>query len=353
MFPPPFFDRARTAAARLPASARGALWMVASAAFFASLTGMIRHLSAEMHPFEIAFFRNLFGLCFMLPWLWRVGLRGLRTRRRGLYTVRALVGLLAMLTWFYALSLPEMPLADAVALSFTAPLFATVGAALFLGETVRVRRWSATAVGFLGAMLILRPGLENLGTANLLVLISAAAMAVTALMIKALSRTEPVSAIVIYMVIYMTPLTFIPALLVWRTPDAGQLLSLAALAAVATLGNLTATRAFAATEATVVLPFDFVRLPFAALIGFLAFAEAPDSWTWAGAAVIAAATLYIARREARLERGRRHRPGANGGSDGGGNYGRGAGANGGSDAGGNGGSDGGGNGGRGPGPGAP
>ncbi len=304
--------RAKSAAERLPASAKGALWMTTGAGFFAIVTGMIRYLSEDLHPFEIAFFRNFFGLMFMVPWLMRVGLMRLRTRRVRLYTVRGLTGMLAMLTWFYALSL--MPLADAVALSFTSPLFATAGAALFLAERVGLRRWSATVVGLVGAMMILRPGPGTFDLAAALVLVSAAAMAATALMIKELSRTEPVDAMVIYMVLYMTPLTFVPALIVWQTPDWEQLVWLLALAAVGTLGNISATRAFAAAEASALFPYDFVRLPFTALIGFFAFAQVPDRWTWIGAGVIALSSLYIAHREARLERMARRAAGGEGGA---------------------------------------
>jgi S-adenosylmethionine uptake transporter len=300
----------KAAAERLPASVKGALWMIAAAGFFAGLTGMIRYLSEDLHPFEIAFFRNLFGLMIMVPWLMRVGVMRLRTKRLRLYTWRGLTGALAMLTWFYALSL--MPLADAVALSFTSPLFATAGAALFLSERVGSRRWSATAVGFIGAMLILRPGPGTFEAGAMVVLVSAAAMAATALMVKDLSRTEPVDAVVVYTVVFMTPLTALPALFVWQTPDWEHLIWLVALGAVGTLGNIAAVRAFAVAEASALFPYDFVRLPFVALIGFLAFSEIPDRWTWIGAGVIALSSLYIAHREARLERKARRAAGGEG-----------------------------------------
>lgn len=292
--------QAKAAAERLPASLKGALWMIAGAGLFAGLTGMIRYLSQDLHPFEIAFFRNLFGLMIMVPWLMRVGIMRLRTKRLRLYTWRGLTGTLAMLAWFYAISV--MPLADAVALSFTSPLFATAGAALVLAERVGSRRWSATVVGFIGAMLILRPGPGTFEAAALVALFAAAAMATTALMVKELSRTEPVDAVVVYTVVFMTPLTAVPALLVWETPDWGLVLWLVGLGAVGTIGNIAVTRAFAVAEASAVFPYDFVRLPFVALIGFFAFSEIPDRWTWIGGGVIALSSLYIAHREARLER---------------------------------------------------
>ena len=286
--------------ARLPASTRGTMWMVLGAGLMATLAALIRGLSTSLHPFEIAFFRSFLGLVFIVPWLLRSGLPAVRTKRLRLFSIRAVVGALAMLTWFYALSI--MPLADAVALSFTTPLFITAGAALFLGEDVRARRWTATIIGFCGAMIVLRPGAGTLSLAAPLVLISAAAMAGAGLMVKELSRTEPAKVIVLYMVLFMSPLTLIPALFVWRWPSPTELAWLAVLAAVATAGNFSYTRALTETDVSVVTPFDFVRLPFAAALGFFAFGEVPDLMTWIGGAVIATASIYVAHREAKIER---------------------------------------------------
>ncbi len=284
----------------IPAPLHGMAWMVASCLGFALLTVLIRHVSADLHPFEIVFFRNFFGLLAMLPWVWRVGISGLRTRRLGAYGVRAVTGLIAMLCWFTAISL--MPLAEATALSFTAPLFATLGAALFLGETVRLRRWTATIAGFAGAMIILRPGIEAISPAALLALAASAFMAVSVLTIKSLSRTESPNAIVLYMGLMITPLSLPPALMVWTMPALETWGWLAALGGLATLGHLALVRAFAAAEVSAVLPLDFSRLIFIALLAFVFFGERPDAWTWTGAAVIFAAVLYTAHRESRLGR---------------------------------------------------
>lgn len=282
-----------------------ALWATAASVTFAAMIGMIRYVAVVdgMHPFEIAFFRNLFGLAFMLPWLTRSGLSGLKTRRQGLYAVRAALGLLAMLTWFWALA--EMPLAEAVALSYTAPIFATVLAALVLGEIVRARRWTATIIGFVGAMVILRPGLQELTPAALVVLVSAASFAGSIIVMKMLSRTEPTNAIVTYMVIYLTPMSLLPALFVWTTPDLATILRLLVLGGLATGAHLCITRAFAAADASAVMPFDFMRLPCVALIGYLVFAETADLWTWVGAVIIFGASVYIARRETQVARQQR------------------------------------------------
>jgi len=282
-------------AATIPAPVRGALWMTGAAVAFSGMIGLLRIATDALHPFEVAFFRNAFGLAFMLPWLARTRFQGLVTRRQGLYFWRAATGLVAMIAWFYGLSL--LPLGEAVALSFTTPLFVTLGAALFLGEVVRARRLTATVVGFLGVLIIIRPGAEAVSPAALIVLLSAVFAAASALMIKALSRTEGANAIVTYMVVYLTPLSLVPALFVWQWPDAATLAVLAGVGGLATLGHVALTRAMKAADVSVVLPFEYLRLPLVAAIGYLAFGEVIDGWTWLGAAVITAAALYIAHRE--------------------------------------------------------
>jgi len=139
---------------------RGALYVIAASFFFAAMGALIRLGATELHAFQIAFLRNFFGLLFMLPWLYRDGFAVLKTERLRLYWLRAVLGVITMLTWFWAMTV--MPLAEAVSLSFSAPLFVTIGAALILGEYVGARRWSATIVGFLGVMVILRPGINSI-----------------------------------------------------------------------------------------------------------------------------------------------------------------------------------------------
>ena len=282
-----------------PASAplRGAMWMMLAGASFAAMTVVIRYQTSEMNPFELAFFRNLFGLLMVLPWIWRSGLTGLKTKRLGTHGFRATVGLIAMSCWFVAISM--MPVAEATALSFTAPLFSTVGAALFLGETVRIRRWMATAIGFVGALVILRPGEMEFGLPAGLVLAASAFMSMSALTVKSLSRTEKASSILVYMGLLMTPVSFIPAAFFWTTPQPMDWLWFVALGLFASMGQMSMVRAFSSADISAVLPFDFFRLIFAAIFGYLFFTEEPDMWTWVGAAIIFSATLYTARREAR------------------------------------------------------
>ncbi len=285
---------------RLADPTRGAVFMIAAAAGFAVMMAIVRYVSRELHPFEVAFFRNLFGLGLMAPWIVRVGRDSLTTRRWAMHLLRSLAGLAAMLTLFTALSL--LPLAEVTALTFTAPLFTTIGAAVILGETVKARRWSATLVGFAGALIILRPGAETIRPEALIALAAAALMACAFLTVKSLSRTEHPNTIVLMMGVLMTPLSLVPALFVWTPPTAHLWGWLAAMGLAATIGQVFLTRAFAAADASAVLPFDFSRLVFVAILGYVFFGERPDVWTWAGAGVIVAASGYIAHREAALGR---------------------------------------------------
>jgi drug/metabolite transporter (DMT)-like permease len=251
----------------------------------------------------VVFFRNFAGFAFMLPWLCRTGLSALRTDHTRYYLGRSFMGFLSMLLWFTALAM--MPLAEATALSFTSPLFATIFAVLLLHEVVRARRWSATVIGFLGAMIILRPGMESLGLAHWLVLASSALGGLNAILIKQLTRTENANAIVTYMTLYIIPMSLVPALFVWTMPPLHTWPLIALLGFIATLGHQAMTRAFAATDTTIVMSFDYARLPFVAVIAWFAFGEVPDLWTWVGAAVIVGASTYIAHREAVVARTRR------------------------------------------------
>ena len=297
---PPLKSLAAAAAGRAPVAMRAAALMVVAMICFTVMSAIIRHLSGGLSPFEIAFFRNFFGLVALAPWFWQHGLAGLKTRRHGLFALRGLMGPLNMWAWFYALSL--MPLGDVMALSFTAPLFATIAAVLFLREVVRGRRWTATAIGFLGTLIIVRPGAGVLEPGALLVLFSSAMLGLNVCIVKVLARTEKSGAIVAYMGIYLAPITLIPALFVWQWPTLEQALWLIAVGLAGNANMYGFARAFRIGDASLAMPFDFIRLPFTALVGYLAFAQQPDLWVWIGAAVIFTGSAYVTHREALAQR---------------------------------------------------
>ena len=275
---------------------RAAAMMVGAMIFFGMMSTFIRLASAQLHAFEIVFFRNFLAVLIMLPWVMRHGLGSMRTNRFGLLSLRAVLNVSAMLAGFTALTL--IPLAEATALSFTAPLFATVGAALILGETVRARRIAAVLIGFAGTMIVLRPGVEAITPGALLAIFNAFLLAMTLLVVKVLTRTERPESVVIYMVLLQSPMALVPALFVWQWPEPLTWLWLFALACAGTAGHILFTRAMAIAEVTQVQPFEFIRLPLIAVIAYLLFDEVPTVWTWLGGAVIFAATAYITHREA-------------------------------------------------------
>jgi drug/metabolite transporter (DMT)-like permease len=291
---------------RLSPIMRATVYALCAALFFSFMAICIRAASEELHPTVIVFFRNILALLWMVPWLCQAGLGAMRTDRFSLFCVRSLLGLVGMTSGFWAVTL--IPISQATALSFSSPIFATIGAALFLGEIVRIRRWSAVIIGFLGAMIVVlgnNKGTVQIGALELgvlLALLNAVIMASNKLVLKSLTRTERPEAIVTYMVLLLTPLSLFPALLFWSWPSLSCVLWLIILALVGTVGHLCMTRAFKSADVTVVLPFDFARLPISALLAFFIFSEIPTFWTVLGGAVIFASTFYIARREAALAR---------------------------------------------------
>lgn len=291
----------------LPPVLQAAVLMIAGAFFVATQNAMIRVTSAEIHTFEIVFFRNLFGLAAMLPLLARAGPSMLRVRHPGGLLLMSVCHLAGMVCYFLAIA--YLPLADVIALSFSKPLFVTLGAALILAEVVKARRWSAVLLGFLGVLIVLRPGADVMSPYALVVLAGTLMGAATSLMIKRLTGLESVAAIVWYQALFATTLSLPLCLLHWRMPDVTEWTLLIAIGALGTLAWLTATRALSLIDASAAAPFEFLRLPFAALIAYALFAEVPKLTTWLGGAVIFAAAIYIARREAVIDRRLERKPG--------------------------------------------
>ncbi len=276
-----------------PNSFAGPMWMILAAAAFAGMTGVIRHVSADLPPLEIVFFRTLFGLLFMMPWLIRNGFSEFRRELLELYVVRAVLGVVAMTAWFYAVTM--IPITQATALNFTWPLFGAVLAAVVLNEYVPVGRWFGTMLGFAGAIVIIRPEVGGLSGGAVVALIAAAAIAASAIVIKILARSQSTNGVIAYSHVLLMPMTLVPALFVWRTPSPTMLLWLLLLGALATLAHVGVTRAVRVADASLVLPFDFMRLPFVAIIGYAAFGETLDAQTLVGATIIGVATVYVSR----------------------------------------------------------
>ncbi len=267
---------------------------------FASMHALVRDLSSELHSFQIAFVRGLVGIGFGALLVTRIGAHAFRPRSPRLMLTRGALGGVGMTLWFLGLSL--LPLAEATALSFTTAIFATLGAVLFLGERLSVRRVSAVTIGFLGVLVMLRPGVDTVQFGALVVLAASMVAGVNLCIAKVLVRRDAAEAVVFWTAIMMSVVAAVPAWTVWSTPSALAWVKLVAIGGLGTLGMLGVTHAMRLADASLVVPMHFTRLAWAAALGYLVFGELPDAWTWSGGLLIVASTTYIAVREAQLGR---------------------------------------------------
>ena len=284
-----------------PAShARAAMLMLGSTVFFAFMAIVIRLASETLHTFEIAFFRNFFGMLAALPLLYRHGPGLLKTDQLPRYFVRCAIGIGAMFASFWAIG--NLPLAHAVSLTYSSPLFVTIAAVLWLGEQVRARRWSAVTVGFIGVLVIVRPGTDGFSAGSLVAVLAAVLSGIVAIQIKQLSRTEPADRIVLWTTLLWVPMSLLPALAVWEWPRGIVWLWVVAAGILGTGGHMLWTRALKLGDVSALTPISFMQLPVVALAGWLLFGEGLDRWTVVGAVIILAANAYIAQRETQLAR---------------------------------------------------
>jgi len=282
----------------LPGSSRGIFWMIFATVFYAATYASVRFLSVDFDTFQIVFFRSTLGVILMLPWLIRSGIGVLRTDRFGMYALRTGLNYAGMVLLMYALA--NLPLQNVTGLMFTAPLFTVMFVAAILGERVGLRRWSALVIGFLGALIIIRPGIIEVSWTAIGVLVTSALYALVNTTTKSLATTEDSNKIVFFVFFLMMLVGLGPAILTWRPIAFAHIPWIIALGIFSSLATQGVTRALAVADASVVMPFNFLKLPFAALLGLIFFAEVPDFWTGMGAAVIFSGTYYIARREATL-----------------------------------------------------
>lgn len=273
----------------------GALLMALATLLVTGMVICVRMVPGRLHPFQLAFFRNCFGLAALVAWQAGSGPAFLKTRRLRLHLGRGLFNLLAMLAFYSAVFIT--PMASIAALNFTSPLFASLLAILVLKEPFRLRRLVVIAIGMAGAAIILRPGIQGIGWGPPLILFSAMMWAVSLIFIKALSRTDSSLTIATYMVIVTTPFSLLAAVPVWQWPGGEQLFWMLLVGLLGSAGQICLAQAFKMAEASSVLPFDFLQLIWAALLGFLVFGEVPDRWVWLGGTLIFISSTYLALKE--------------------------------------------------------
>ena len=299
--PPALADRL----AALSPTARGLLWATAAGAVFAVLNALMRALTLQLDPMQSQFLRYLFGFAVLLPLVWKYGWAAYRPQRIGGQFARGLVHTVGLVLWF--LALPRIPLADMTAISFTGPIFIMLGAWIFFREPMRWERWLAVGLGFVGVLIVVGPKLSFGGGAagdsdgggwwHLVMLASAPVFAASFLLTKSLTRTETTGTILIWQALTVTLFSLPLAIPVWAPVSGWQWAGFVASGALGSLGHYCLTRSFAAADISATQSAKFLDLVWAALLGWLVFADVPTQSTLIGGLLICAATLWVARRE--------------------------------------------------------
>jgi drug/metabolite transporter (DMT)-like permease len=279
----------------LSGNLRGILWISMGTIAFALNDVCVKLLGRKFDPVEIAFFRYLVGFVILSPVFWRMGRKGLATARPGIHFLRLVMACIAQIGVF--MSIIHLYLADATAISFSRPLFTTIVAVILLSELVSRKRWVATGIGFIGVIIMIRPGHAGYDPIALIAVGAAMTFAVANVLIRMMSTTEPPNRILFYYHLGGTLVFIGPTIWLWSRPVGVEWLLLAAIGALTTIGMIGFVRGFSAGEANAVGPMEYIRLIYAALLGFYIFAEVPDIWTAVGATIIVGSTLYIARDE--------------------------------------------------------
>ena len=276
------------------------LWAAASSGILAIMWVLVRQLSNQLHPLEITFFATLFAFLFSCINIIKFGLSIFNTTRLSHHFYRGCINGIAILSWFFALTL--LTLADASALNLMAPLCVSAGAVLVLNEHMGPRRWFALGVGAIGALVVIRPGFEEVSLGIWLVIITVLASAGQRLLGKSLVASDNSTTCVLYLTLFMIPISLIAATFVWEWPSYNAYLYLILIGALLNLGHFTMMKSFSLADVSALEPVNFTRLVWGAIFGFWFFNEIPDLYTWVGGLIIISATSYVAHREALIRK---------------------------------------------------
>lgn len=278
----------------------GALWMVATGVLFVGVTATVKLGGSHMPAVEAAFWRYVLGLAFLVPLVGQLRHTRLTSRQWRLVTTRGVVHSFGVTLWFFAMA--QIPMSEVTAMNYLNPVYVTLAAALFLGETLALRRILAVVAALVGAILILRPGFREIMPGHYAMLLAAVFLAASYLIAKMLAD-EINPAIVVLMLSVTVTIGLAPvAASVWVAPTLSQIGWLTLTGAFATAGHFTMTLAFRAAPLTVTQPLTFLQLIWATATGAIFFGEPVDGWVMAGGAVIIASVSFITWREAVLKR---------------------------------------------------
>ncbi len=274
---------------------------ISATMFGALMASSVKYLSNDLHPIIICFYRCLMGLILISPFIIKNNFRALKSKNIKLQFSRVIINIFSMIFWFSAIGI--MQFEKAAALGFTTPLFTTILAIIILKEKIRFHRTAALLIGFLGIIIIVRPGYVPLELGAVFILASALSFSFVLIIIKKLSAIDSSQTIIFYHLLLSTPVFFILSLFYWETVNLNQLLIFTLMGASGLLSHWCLTQAFKLSDTTFVMPLQFTKLIWASLIGFFIFTERPDMWTWFGGVIIFISVVYIAYREAFKKKG--------------------------------------------------
>ncbi|MEE2721188.1 MAG: DMT family transporter [Pseudomonadota bacterium] len=277
----------------LPGTVQAGIWMSISAVTYVVSIAIGRYIAPDIEVFQIAFLRNAFAVLFMMPWLMKVGIGAMRTNQIGRHILRGFMSSANVTLLFAAVAL--IPIADMSAINFLQPVIGAAIAGLVLGEVVSRARWIAIIAGFAGALIMIRPGFAEFNIGIAFALGSGVAGALVSIMIKTLVRRDPPDTIAAWLFVTQTLILLIPTIIVWKNPTLEQWILFAVIGFMSVILQRTYNRGIQAADVSVAMPFNFTRLIWAALLGWIVFAEFPDIWTWVGGTVIFAASVWLTR----------------------------------------------------------
>jgi drug/metabolite transporter (DMT)-like permease len=279
---------------------RGIFLVSAGSLTLVVMATLVKHLGERVPAMEIFFFRSLIGFFLVLAVLWRDPFEPLRTKRPGMHFVRGATGAVGNACFFWTLT--HMLLADAMALQFSRPLFMIPLAVLFLGEVVGWRRAGVTLAGFLGIVIYARPFTAGFDPGVFVGALGAFTGGLVVICIKRLQTTEPTRVIMFYYAFWNALIAAVPTAIWWVTPNSYELLILTAIGFLGISGQALITHGLSQGDATVLVPLDYSRIVYSAVIGYLLFGEVPGPWSFAGMALIVGASLYLVLTEKKRQR---------------------------------------------------
>ena len=285
---------------KAPRPVAAILWMFLTGVLFVGVTAIVKHVGDSIPPTQSAFIRYLFGLLFFIPLLGQIRATPVDRGEIRLFVIRGVLHAMGVALWFFAMT--RIPLAEVTAMSYIAPIFVTIGAVLFLGERLAIRRIAAVIAALLGAIIVLRPGVREIDAGHFAMIVNALLFGTSYLIAKVMADRMPPAVVVAWLSLIVTLALFPLALVNWVWPSLTDTAWLFLVAAFATMGHFTMTLALRAAPITVTQPVTFLQLVWATVLGAVAFDEGVDIFVIAGGALILGSVTFITWREAVLKR---------------------------------------------------